>query len=115
MEQFPDMWHEEEYPLDFDEEDIPEEFQTQKEEESMDRLEITFQSGTCDVNWEFGIAIFSRGKKELDRLTFVPNIANWERKQIIGPMIHNMAHYLQMGCHFESKPKPYWEIEEDLI
>ena len=33
MEQFPDMWHEEEYPCDFGEEDIPEEFRETQEEE----------------------------------------------------------------------------------
>jgi len=27
------MWHEEEYPTDFDEEDVPEEFQTTQKEE----------------------------------------------------------------------------------
>jgi hypothetical protein len=111
MEQFPDMWHEEEYPCDFGEEDIPEEFRETQEEENM---EITFQSGHCRVNWKFGIAIFSRGQKELAKLTFIPNIANWERKQIIGPMICDMAYHLQMGCHYKSEPCPYWEIDDSI-
>ena len=114
MEQFPDMWHEEEYPCDFGEEDIPEEFRETQEEENMDKMEITFQSGHCSINWEFGIAIFNRGKKELAKLTFIPNIANWERRQIIGPMICDMAHHLQMGCHYKSEPYPYWEIDDSI-
>ena len=33
MEQFPDMSNESEYPLEYEEEDIPEEFQQTQEEE----------------------------------------------------------------------------------